>query len=80
MELSEVKRNLNQKVIYHSRDFGNREMILTACILRKDRKNRFFYQAEIQDLKAKHSLTFCSLDKISALQDTERRKAYDRNG
>ena len=79
MELSEVKRNLNQKVIYHSRDFGNREMILTACILRKDRKNRFFYQAEIQDLKAKHSLTFCSLDKISALQDTERRKAYECN-
>lgn len=68
MELSEVKRNLNQKVIYHNRDYGDREMILIACILRKDRKNRFFYQAEIQDLKAKHSITICSLDRISAVK------------
>lgn len=80
MDISEVKQNLNQVVIYHNPDFGNKKYKLTGCIIRKDKKNNFFYQAEIQDLKAKHSLTFCSLDKISALQDTERRKAYDRNG
>lgn len=68
MDISEVKQNLNQKVIYHNRDYGDREMILTACTLRKDRKNRFFYQAEIQDLKAKHSITICSLDRISAVK------------
>lgn len=68
MDIPEVKQNLNQVVIYHDSDFGDREMILTGCIIRKDKKNKFFYQAEIQDLKAKHSITICSLDRISAMK------------
>lgn len=68
MDISEVKRNLNQTVIYHNRDFGDMKYKLTGCMIRKDKKNRFYYQAEIQDLKAKHSLTICSLDKISAVK------------
>lgn len=38
------------------------------CLIRKDKKNKFFYQAEIQDLEAKHSITICSLDRISAMK------------
>ena len=69
MELSEVKRNLKHTVIYHNRDFGDMKYKLTGCMIRKDRKNRFYYQAEIQDLKAKHSLIICSLDRISVLHE-----------
>ncbi len=68
MDISEVKQNLNQVVIYHDSDFGDIKCKLTGCIIRKDKKNHFFYQAEIQNLKAKHSLTICSLDKISTIQ------------
>ena len=67
MDISEVKRNLNQIVIYHS-DFGELKFKLTGCTLRKDNNNNYFYQAEIMDLKAKHSLTICDLNKISAIK------------
>lgn len=69
MDISEVKQNLNQVVIYHDSDFGDRKCKLIGCIIRKDKKNNFFYQAEIQNLKAKHSLTICSLDKISSIEN-----------
>lgn len=68
MDISEVKQNLNQAVIYHDPNFGDKEYKLTGCIIRKDKKNHFFYQVEIQDLKAKHSITICSLDRISAMK------------
>lgn len=68
MDISEVKQNLNQTVIYHNRDYGETKYKLTGCIIRKNKKNKFYYEAEIQDLKAKQSLTICSLDKISAIK------------
>ena len=68
MDILEVKQNLNQTVIYHDSDFGDKKYKLTGCIIRKDKKNKCFYQAEIQDLKAKHSITICSLDRISAMK------------
>lgn len=50
MNIEEVKRNINQKVLYplYGKDT---EYILLACILRKNNAG-FFYQAEIKDLKA----------------------------
>ena len=68
MDISEVKQNLNQTLIYHDSDFADKKYKLTGCIIRKNKKNKFFYQAEIQDLKAKHSITICSLDRISAVK------------
>lgn len=48
MKISEVKYNLEHKVRYKRVEY-----ILSACILRYDKKNaQFYYRAELRDLKA----------------------------
>lgn len=53
MEIKDVKNNLKEIVTY--RDKKNNvesDYRFTGCILRKDEDGQFFYQAELQDLKA----------------------------
>ena len=63
MDISEVKKNLNKNVIYKDETHYK----LTACVIRKG-KNGFFYQAELQDLKAKNSLLYSKLEDIGAIE------------
>lgn len=63
MEINRIKFNLNRKVIYDGTQY-----LLDSVILRKHKKtNIFYYQAELQDLKA-HSLLICSLEKIEEIK------------
>ena len=64
MEISEVKKNLNQIVLYSDTDMKNVQYILTACILRKNKKNDFVYSAELQDLHNNNSILVCDLSKL----------------
>lgn len=59
MDISQVKRCLGKKVIYQ-----NTEYLLTGCTIRQDENANFFYQAELQDLSAVHSVVICKLDEI----------------
>lgn len=52
MKLEEVKRCLNKPVRYETAG-GDREYLLTGCILRKNDKG-YFYQAELQDTSNKN--------------------------
>ena len=64
MKIEEVKQCLNKPVKYKDAK-NNRtvEYLFTGCILRKV-GNTFFYQAELQDIKAKKSLMYCKLEDI----------------
>lgn len=64
MELSEVKKNLGQIVLYSDTNMKNVEYQLTACILRKNKKNEFVYFAEIQDLHNNNSILICDLSRV----------------
>ena len=63
MELEEVKRNLNKNVVYKKETHYK----LTACIIRRGKKG-FFYQAELQDLKAKSSIIYSKLEDIGVIE------------
>lgn len=67
MEISEVKSNLNQIILYSDSEMKNVEYLFTACILRKNKKNEFVYSAEIQDLHNKNSILICDLGRLKAL-------------
>lgn len=45
------------------------DFILTACILRKDKNNRFYYQAELKDSGCKNSVLIVAPEKVK--KDTE---------
>ena len=61
MEISEVKKSLNNKVT-----FRGAEYILTGCIIRKDKKtNQFYYQAELQDTSTQLSLVYARLEEVN---------------
>lgn len=64
MEISEVKSNLNQIILYSDSEIKNVEYLFTACILRKNKKNEFVYSAEIQDLHNKNSILICDLGRL----------------
>lgn len=54
MNLKDVKRMLNHITYYDTGQLNIdgsslKDFILTACILRKDRNNRFYYQAELKE-------------------------------
>lgn len=54
MNLKDVKRMLNHITYYDTEQLNIdgsslKDFILTACILRKDRNNRFYYQAELKE-------------------------------
>lgn len=62
MELAEVKKNLNNEVLYN-----NAKYKLLGCIIRRNEKG-FFYQAELQDLNCR-SLLICKLTDIEAIKN-----------
>ena len=54
MDISRVKYNLGKLVrLQLSRHYVNGEYLLTGCIIRKNKKNEFFYQAELTELDSK---------------------------
>lgn len=60
MDISRVKINLGRNVIYNGTPYK-----LTGCIIRTDSAGGFFYQAEIQDLKAPWSVAICRLQDLT---------------
>lgn len=73
MLLSDVKKNLGEFVLYSDVNMGNTKYKLTACILRKNKNNKFVYSAELQDVN-NNSILFCSLDKIKKFEVKEKTK------
>lgn len=66
MDISEVKQNLGRRVrVLNERLLLDGEYILTGCIIRRSERGTFFYQAEIQDLKQKNSVSIVDLDKLT---------------
>ena len=64
MDIKNVKKNLNRKVQYTDSYGKKSEYILTACILKKNKKtNKYYYLAELQDLKV-NSVMIVGLDDI----------------
>lgn len=63
MELSRVKINLGRNVIYK-----NAKYKLTGCMIRANKHGKFYYQAEIQDLKAPWSVAICKLQDLSEIK------------
>ena len=69
MDIKLVKRFMG-KIVYY--DTGQmdvqgcsiQEFILTACILRKAKKNHFYYQEELQDTVCKRSVIIVPLEKV----------------
>ena len=61
MKIEEVKKNLNKKVVYKGMPSKYK---LTACILRK-KDNKYYYQAELLDIKHGRSLLICGLEDIA---------------
>lgn len=75
MELAEVKRAMNRKVLYQPA--GNESgtpYILTGCILRRRKDGSFFYQAEILDIASRNSTIICSLDDVQKMPITDERR------
>ena len=75
MELKSVKSMLGKAVYYDSRqmDFdgdSKKEYILTACILRKDKHDKLYYQAELKDIGCKNSVLIVDLDKVEIKKNT----------
>lgn len=61
MKLSQVKSRLNRLVYYDTGQLdlngcSIKDFILTACILRKDRKGFLYYQAELKEQSSKNTL------------------------
>lgn len=59
MELKEIIPNLNRPVVYNGSAY-----ILTGSIVRKDKKGKLYYQAEILD-KNKNSICIVKLEDIT---------------
>ena len=69
MQLKQVKAFMN-KVVYYDTGQMNiegcsiQEFILTACVLRHDKKGGFYYQAELKDAVCKNSVIIVPLEKV----------------
>lgn len=68
MELSQVKSRLNRLVYYDTGQIdlngcSIKDFILTACILRKNKKEAYYYEAEIKETNGK-SLSIVPLEKV----------------
>ena len=63
MNISEVKRNLERKVLYNGAKY-----ILTGCIIRQGITGKFYYQAEIKDLNANSALLYCRLEDLEEMK------------
>ena len=66
MVLSDIKKNLGEIVLYSDENIKNAQYRLTACILRKNKKNDFVYSAELQDIQNNNSILICDLGRIKA--------------
>lgn len=61
MQIDEVKKSLNRKVMFRGAQYT-----LTGCIIRKNKKtNQFYYQAELQDTATQLSLVYARLEEVS---------------
>lgn len=58
MDISRVKSNLGRKVFYNENEY-----LFSGCIIRANEQG-FYYQAEIQDLTAVHSIAICKLEDL----------------
>lgn len=68
MELSQVKSRLNRLVYYDTGQIdlngcSIKDFILTACILRKNKKGTYYYEAEIKETNGK-SLLIVPLENV----------------
>lgn len=64
MNISEVKRNLERKVLYNGAKY-----ILKGCIIRRGIiTGKFYYQAEIKDLNANSALLYCRLEDLEEMK------------
>ena len=62
MDLEQVKRNLNKMVDYK----GIKGVYkLTACTIRKNKENEYYYQVELADTKHGNSLVYAKLTDIA---------------
>lgn len=67
MKPDEIRANLNRRVVWRSPNKEKpSEYIFTGAIFRRGEKG-FFYQAELQDLKAR-SVVICKLDEIEVIK------------
>ena len=66
MDISEVKAALGKRVRFRDdRIFCDGEYILTGCIIRRSDRGRFYYQAELQDVRQNKAVCITSLDKVT---------------
>lgn len=66
MDLAQVKSNLNKTVYYEGEGF-NGKYLLNACILRKNKNGKFYYQLELLDTTCNHSVLIVPVDKVKVL-------------
>ncbi len=66
MVLSDIKKNLGELVLYSDKNVKNAQYRLTACVLRKNKKNDFVYSVELQDIQNNNSILICDLSRIKA--------------
>lgn len=70
MDIIEVKAALGKRVRYkNDRLFCDADYILTGCIIRRSERGKFYYQAEIQDLRQQNSVSIVDLDKLTRKED-----------
>lgn len=70
MELAEVKRAMNRKVLYWPAGSESAiPYILIGCILRRRANGEIFYQAELMDIATKNSVIICSLDDVQQMKE-----------
>ena len=68
MNLKDVKARMNRVVYYDTGQINFdgctvKDFILTACILRKEKNNRFYYQAELKESNC-NSVIIVPLEKV----------------
>ena len=69
MKIEEVKRNLNKKVHYKdSKNYLDNDYLFTGCIIRRDDKGNFYYQAELQSMNKSSSILICKLEDVQLLE------------
>lgn len=68
MDIRDVKKNLNRRVLHKNRDTEG-EYLFVACIIRKHRQtSQFYYEAQLQDIKHDDWLLNCPLNEIEEVK------------
>lgn len=63
----EIKTNLNQLVVHQKT--GVKYRLTGGIIRRKKDTGQYWYQGELQDLKAEHSVMICRLEDIEICKE-----------